>query len=190
MFLHRRGLYASILPVWGRADLWWGGGGGRAEPALSGFGHSALSGIAWLPPAAVLLCCQTGWNGEKAALPQEAASPQPWSQLHPCLLCQEQPLIYLIDSKRYQGSHSLQLGHSDICKYVFKFGKYVQYLEYAENDTSVEWGTSFQRACATPGKLSSFPHQSWELGSAGEESSPLWAGVSKPCRAWQHCDCS
>lgn len=175
-------------------DLQWGGGEGRAGAALwqlwppSSEWHcvavstSSAASLSSLPDRLQ--------KGETAAFPQEAASPHPWSQLHPCLLCQEQPLIYLIDSKRYQGSHSLQLGHSDICKYVFKFGKYVQYLEYAENDTSVEWGTSFQRACATPGKLSSFPHQSWELESAGEEGSPLWAGVSKPCRAWQHSACS
>lgn len=165
-------------------------GRGRREgrAALRQLWPPSSDGIAGLsPPAGLPGRLQ---NGGEAAFPQEAASPQPWSQLHPCLLCQEQPLIYLIDSKRYQGSHSLQLGHSDICKYVFKFGKYVQYLEYAENDTSVEWGTSFQRACATPGRLSSFPHQSWELESAGEESSPLWAGVSKPCGAWQHWDCS
>lgn len=108
---------------------------------------------------------------KSSIFPRKLPAPTPDPSCIPCLLCQEQPLIYLIDSKRYQGSHSLQLGHSDICKYVFKFGKYVQYLEYAENDTSVEWGTSFQRACTTPGKLSSFPHQSRELESAGEELS-------------------
>lgn len=54
-------------------------------------------------------------------------------------------LIYLIDYKRYRGSHSIQLGQSYICKYVFKSGKYVQYLEYVENDSSVEWAPLSKR---------------------------------------------
>lgn len=68
-------------------------------------------------------------------------------------------LIYLIDYKRYRGSHSIQLGQSYVCKYVFKFGKYVQYLEHVENDSSVEWGTSFKKVYTAPGKLNSFTHQ-------------------------------
>jgi len=68
-------------------------------------------------------------------------------------------LIYLIDYKRYRGSHSIQLGQSYVCKYVFKFGKYVQYLEHVENDSSVERSTSFKKVYATPGKLKSFTRQ-------------------------------
>lgn len=114
---------------------------GQTAPAL-GPGHVPCPGSQVCQPAAT----QTPSSSHPSlAAVQRTASPA-------------ELLIYLIDSKRYRGSHSIQLGQSYVCKYVFKFGKYVQYLENVENDSSVEWGTSFKKVYTAPGKLNSFRH--------------------------------